>query len=104
LEVLLDALTGSGAALKTIQMIDSTVIRAHHQGAGAKGGLKARLLAVRAAALRSKFTSAPTAEFPLAFIITPGEAHDATVCDELMDLDDMRPKAVQRNCGSPPGA
>ena len=61
-DVLLDTLAGSGAAPKTIQMIDSTVIRAHHQAAGAKGGLKIRLLAVRAAALRAKFTLAPTAK------------------------------------------
>lgn len=54
-DALLDALAGSGAAPKTIQMIDSTVIRAHHQAAGAKGGLKTRLLAVRAAVLRAKF-------------------------------------------------
>jgi transposase len=59
-DVLLDTLAGSGAAPKTIQMIYSTVIRAHHQAAGAKGGLKIRLLAVRAAALRAKFTPAPT--------------------------------------------
>jgi hypothetical protein len=32
---------GSGAAPKTVQMIDSTVIRAHHQAAPAKGGLNA---------------------------------------------------------------
>jgi transposase len=61
-DLLLDALAGSGAAPKTIQMIDSTVIRAHHQAAGAKGGLKTRVLAVRAAALRAKFTLAPTAK------------------------------------------
>ncbi len=60
-DVLLDALASSGAAPKTVQMIDSTVIRAHHQAAGAKGGLKARLLAVRAAASRARFTPAPTA-------------------------------------------
>ena len=61
-DVLLDALAGSGAAPKTIQMIDSTVIRAHHQAAGAKGGLKTRLLAVRAAALRARFMPAPMAK------------------------------------------
>jgi transposase len=59
-DVLLEALASSEAAPKTVQMIDSTVIRAHHQAAGAKGGLKNRLLAVRAAALRAKFTPAPT--------------------------------------------
>lgn len=61
-DVLLDALSGSGAAPRTVQMIDSTVIRAHHQAAGAKGGLKAKVLAVRAAALRAKFMPAPMAK------------------------------------------
>jgi transposase len=60
-DLLLDALASSGAAPKTVQMVDSMVIRAHHQAAGAKGGLRARLLAVRAAALRAKFTPGPTA-------------------------------------------
>ena len=60
--LLLDALAGSGATPKTVQMIDSTVIRAHHQAAGAKGGLKARVLAAREAALRARFTPAPTAK------------------------------------------
>jgi transposase len=60
-DLLLDALSGSGAAPKTVQMIDSTVIRAHHQAAGAKGGLKNRVLAARAAALRVKFMPARTA-------------------------------------------
>ncbi len=36
---------------------------------------------------------------PLAFVITPGEAHDATAYDELMDLDDARPKALLADRG-----
>jgi transposase len=60
--LLLEALSGSGAAPKTVQMIDSTVIRAHHQAAGAKGGLKAKVLAAPAAVLRARFTPAPTAK------------------------------------------
>lgn len=59
-DLLLETLASSGAVPKTLQMIDSTVIRAHHQAAGAKGGLKKKLLAVRAAALRAKFTPVPT--------------------------------------------
>ena len=61
-DLLLDALASSGAAPKAVQMIDSTVIRAHHQAAGAKGGLKTRLLAVRVVASRAKFTPAPMAK------------------------------------------
>lgn len=59
-DVVLETVASSGAAPKTVQMIDATVIRAHHQAAGAKGGLRGKLLAVRAAALRAKFTPAPT--------------------------------------------
>lgn len=61
-DFLLDALASSGAAPKTVQMIDSTVIRAHHQAAGAKGGLRGKLLAARAAASRVKSMPARTAK------------------------------------------
>ena len=44
-----------------VQMVDSTVVRAHSQAAGAKGGLKVRDLVARAAALRARSTSGPTA-------------------------------------------
>jgi transposase len=36
---------------------------------------------------------------PLGFVITPGEAHDATVYDELMDLDEAHPKALLADRG-----
>ena len=61
-DFLLEALSGSGAAPKTVQMIDSTVIRAHHQAAGAKGGLKIKVLAARVAASRVKSMPARTAK------------------------------------------
>jgi transposase len=59
-ELLLEGLNESGAGNATLQMIDSTIIRAHHCAAGAKGGLKKRLLAVQGVASRRKFTSEPT--------------------------------------------
>lgn len=36
-ELILEALNESGAAPSRVQMIDSSIIRAHHQAAGAKG-------------------------------------------------------------------
>ena len=54
-ELILEALNESGAAPHQVQMIDSTVIRAHHQAAGAKGGLKKKVLAVQKVALRPRF-------------------------------------------------
>ncbi len=59
-EQIMEALNESGAVPDALQMIDSTVIRAHHQAAGAKGGLRARVSAVRGVALRPRSTSAST--------------------------------------------
>lgn len=53
----MDALNDSGAVPHALQMIDSTVVRAHHQAAGAEGGLRDRVLAVRVAASRPRSTS-----------------------------------------------
>jgi len=46
-EDIMDALNQSGAVPDALQMIDSTVVRAHHQAAGAKGGLRDRVLAAQ---------------------------------------------------------
>lgn len=53
-EMMLEALNESGTISHQVQMIDSTIIRAHHQAAGAKGGLKNRVLAAQKVALRRK--------------------------------------------------
>jgi len=60
-QTILEALNESEAVPDSVQMIDSTVIRAHHQAAGAKGGLKRRVLAVQKVALRPRSTSSSTA-------------------------------------------
>lgn len=59
-EMILDALNESGIMPDQVQMIDSTVIRAHHLAAGAKGGLKKKVLAAQKVALRPRSTSLPT--------------------------------------------
>ncbi len=61
-EHILDALNQSGLVWNALQMIDSTVVRAHYQAAGAKGGLRDRVLAARAVASRPRSTSASTAQ------------------------------------------
>ena len=60
-ERILEALNESGVVPAALQMIDSTVVRAHHQAAGAKGGLRDRVSAVRAVASRPRSTSVSTA-------------------------------------------
>ncbi len=57
-EDIMDALNQSGAVPDALQMIDSTVIRSHHQAAGAKGGLRDRVLAVQEVGSRPRSTSA----------------------------------------------
>lgn len=59
-EMILEALNESGVMPDQVQMIDSTVIRAHHLAAGAKGGLKKKVLAAQKVALRPRSTSSPT--------------------------------------------
>jgi transposase len=46
-ELVLNALNDSDVVQDGVQMIDSTVIRAHHLAAGAEGGLENRVLAVQ---------------------------------------------------------
>ena len=54
------ALAGSGAAEERVQMLDSTVVRAHQHAAGAKGGRTVRPWAARAAGSRPSCTCAAT--------------------------------------------
>jgi transposase len=59
-ELILDGLNDSGASPCQVQMIDSTIIRAHHLAAGAKGGLRDKILAVQRVASRPRSISLPT--------------------------------------------
>lgn len=53
-DVILAALAESQASDNTMQMIDSTIVRAHQHAAGGRGGFIATVLAVRAVALRPR--------------------------------------------------
>ena len=53
-DLILDALNESEAMPDQVQMIDSTIIRAHQQAAGAKGGLRDKVLAAQKVASRRK--------------------------------------------------
>ena len=58
-DVILEALARSGLCDAALQMIDATVIRAHHCAGGGKGGPGATRSAVRAVASRPRSTPAP---------------------------------------------
>ena len=60
-ETILEVLNASEAVPDSVQMIDSTIVRAHHCAAGARGGLRRKILAVQRAASRPRSTSVPTA-------------------------------------------
>jgi transposase len=59
-EEIMEGLNDSGAVPDALQMIDSTVVRAHHQAAGAKGGRRDRVSAVREVVSRPRSISAST--------------------------------------------
>ena len=61
-ELILEALNESAIVPDSVQMIDSTIVRAHHCAAGAKGGLRDRVSAVREVASRPRSTSASMAQ------------------------------------------
>jgi transposase len=58
-DVILEALAGSDVCDATLQMVDATIIRAHHCAAGGKGEPSATRSAVRAAASPPKSTPVP---------------------------------------------
>ena len=58
-DVILEALAGSEVSDTTLQMIDATIVRAHHCAAGGKGGTRETRLAAHAVASRPRSTLAP---------------------------------------------
>src|SRR3982750_2186295 len=58
-EAFFDALAATSRTAHLVQMLDSTVVRAHVSAAGAKGGRMARLWAAPAGASRPRSTSRP---------------------------------------------
>ena len=59
-EAFFDTLAGLSRTAHLVQMLDSTVVRAHVSAAGAKGGKTLRRSAAHAAAFRPRSTSRPT--------------------------------------------
>ena len=57
-DLMLQALADGHRELEALQMIDSTIVRAHRCAAGQKGGTKTRLWAARVAASPPRSTSA----------------------------------------------
>ena len=60
-DVILEALNEAEGSPDSVQMIDSTIARAHHCAADAMGGFRIRVLAVREVACRPRSISGRTA-------------------------------------------
>lgn len=98
-EGIIDALNESGLGPDALQMIDSTVVRAHHQAAGAKGGLRSRVLAVQGVASRPHLR-VNGAGLPMRSDITPGQTSDYLGFDLVMDDSLPEPAVLLADCAA----
>jgi hypothetical protein len=90
--VLLQALADGGADADTLQMIDSTIIRAHHCAAGAKGGAHRQGLGHSRGGFSTKIHLHTNAHvLPINLSLTPGKTHDSAVYGVLMKERDSDP-------------
>jgi transposase len=93
-DVILEALAGIGVGGATLQMIDATIIRAHHCAGGGKGGSSATLGRSRGG-FSTKINARTNAEgLPIGSEITPGQTHDVTAYPALMDDIDCDPEQM----------
>lgn len=53
-DAMLEVINSQASSRHSVQMIDSTIVRAHQHAAGAKGGLKIKILAAREVASRPR--------------------------------------------------
>ncbi|MGA7425602.1 MAG: IS5 family transposase [Rhodoplanes sp.] len=94
-DVILEALAGSGMSDAALQMIDATVIRAHHCSAGGKGGPERNALGRSRGGFSTKINARTNAEgLPIGIVITPGQAHDVTAFPALMQEIDCDPEQM----------
>lgn len=90
-DLLLQAHADGGGEADALQMVDSTIVRAHHCAAGGKRD-RTRHLGRSRGGLSTKVHLRATADgLPIGVVLTPGEAHDVTAYPELMGERDSDP-------------
>jgi hypothetical protein len=68
-----------GGGDDALQMIDSTIVRAHHCAAGARAGTQYQALGRSRGGFSTKIHFRTKAQgLPVAVLLTAGEAHDST--------------------------
>jgi hypothetical protein len=91
---MLEALA-EGGGNDAVQMVDSTIIRAHHCAAGARGGTQNQALGRSRGGFTTKIHARTNGEgLPVALLLTPGEAHNSTAFPDLMAEHDADPDVM----------
>ena len=95
-EAFFDALAAMSQTAHLVQMLDSTVVRAHVSAAGAKGGQDGQALGRSRGGFSTKIhLKADLDGRPLAFHLTEGQAGDSPQFEVLLDLGpDITPRAA----------
>src|SRR6478672_9103988 len=95
-EAFFDALAAMSQTAHLVQMLDSTVVRAHVSAAGAKGGQDGQALGRSRGGFSTKIhLKADLDGRPLAFHLTEGQASDSPQFEVLLDLGpDITPRAA----------
>ena len=99
-DLLLQALADSGGALDMLQMIDSTIVRAHRCAAGEITEAQNQALGRSRGGFSTKIhLRCNAAGLPIGVILSEGEAHDVTAYDGLMQQRDSDPGAMLADKG-----
>jgi transposase len=92
-------LNDTGGGNPSLEMIDSTIIRAHHCAAGAKGGLRQGLGRSKGGFTTKIHLGINALGLPVGFVLTGGEVSDYTGYAPLMAHDGPEAKVRQADKG-----
>ncbi len=99
-DLLLQALADSGGAPDMLQMIDSTIVRAHRCAAGERTEEQNQALGRSRGGFSTKIhVRCNAAGLPIGVVLSEGEAHDVTAYDGLMQQRDSDPGAMLADKG-----
>ncbi len=99
-DLLLQALADSGCTLDMLQMIDSTIVRAHRCAAGKQSEKQKQALGRSRGGFSTKIhLRCNAAGLPIGVVLSEGEAHDVTAYDGLMQQRDSDPGAMLADKG-----
>jgi transposase len=99
-DLVLQALADSGGALDMLQMIDSTIVRAHRCAAGEQTEAQNQALGRSRGGFSTKIhLRCNAAGLPIGVVLSEGEAHDVTAYDGLMQQRDSDAGAMLADKG-----